>query len=848
MSTAYVKCCRLHKWPLFVFSLVSLTGILQAVHSATILQRGYSLKDGDILDSPAGTFHLGFFTSGNSSNRYVGIWERVFSLQTVVWVANRDYPILPELDASLSIAGDGNLALVDSCHRLLWSSNTTLVSPNSTAMLSDYGDLILNNSGATVWESFDHPSDTYLAGMKISLDLITNSNKILTSWKKLDDPSMGNFSLGVTPAAQIILWENGRPRWRSGQWNGQAFIGIPDMVSAASYGFKLSVFIKDGKIYYYTDFNSSHRWVLSSIGTFTHLMYFESTDTWLNLWEAPATECDKYNRCGNYGICSDGAVPFCSCLKGFVPKSSLEWNSGNWSGGCVRRTRVLCESNGMTPDGDVGDVQDRFHLMQGVKLPDFFGRASQVVNVRDCGQFCLKNCSCKAFSFVDAFGCMIWESNLVDINVFRSGGNDLNVRLAASEFTQDDAVTGQKKTMAVYVIVGIVLAGLLSVGCIALIFCKYRRRKVADGNSLIYPGSSRKQVVEAVSPVKEMQGEDKEDKSHEIPHISFRTILAATSYFAGANLLGKGGFGPVYKGTLSGGQEIAVKKLSTGSGQGMEEFKNEVILIAKLQHRNLVRLLGFCTENEDQILVYEYMPNKSLDSFIFESSKKVLLDWEKRLNIIEGIARGLLYLHRDSRLRIIHRDLKASNILLDEDMNPKISDFGLARIFSSDNNETSTRRVVGTYGYMSPEYAMQGIFSVKSDVYSFGVLLLEIISGKKNNTYRHTGLNLSLLAYAWKLWNEENVMGFVDPTISDSCSLDEVSRCINVGLLCVQDRTSDRPSMSSVIVMLESGVSAHTEPMKPTFAFDAVSSDTQSHSYDGRAGLIHEFITILTGR
>ncbi|KAJ9563281.1 hypothetical protein OSB04_008441 [Centaurea solstitialis] len=232
--------------------------------------------------------------------------------------------------------------------------------------------------------------------------------------------------------------------------------------------------------------------------------------------------------------------------------------------------------------------------------------------------------------------------------------------------------------------------------------------------------------------------------------IDFKTIEAATRNFHEDNKVGEGGFGGVYEGVLPNGRKIVVKRLSKGSGQGAQEFKNEVMLLAKLQHRNLVRLLGFCLEAEEKILIYEYVPNKSLDYFLFDPTKQGQLDWTTRCKIIGGIARGMLYLHEDSRLRIIHRDLKASNILLDEEMNAKISDFGMAGIFCVNQTQARTNRIAGTFGYMSPEYAMHGKFSMQSDVFSFGVLVLEIISGKRNNEFCPVGFSGDLLCYVRK--------------------------------------------------------------------------------------------------
>ncbi|KAJ4831696.1 hypothetical protein Tsubulata_033179 [Turnera subulata] len=279
------------------------------------------------------------------------------------------------------------------------------------------------------------------------------------------------------------------------------------------------------------------------------------------------------------------------------------------------------------------------------------------------------------------------------------------------------------------------------------------------------------------------------------------TLREATGNFCNEYKLGQGGFGAVYKGKLREGREIAVKRLSSSSGQGLVELKTEVTLVARLLHRNLVRLLGFCLEEEEKLLVYEYLPNGSLD--------KVL-----RYKIIIGIARGLLYLHEDSQLRIIHRDLKASNILLGESMIPKISDFGLARLFPGSQTQGNTNRIAGTYGYMAPEYVKKGHFSTKSDVYSFGILVLEIITGQKNSRFRDS---TNLQTYAWKQWTNGTALELLDPTLADKWQTNEVLKCIHIGLLCVQEAVSDRPAMSQIVMMLSSDTITCRPPSKPGF-------------------------------
>ncbi|GLT90706.1 hypothetical protein SLE2022_086260 [Rubroshorea leprosula] len=356
------------------------------------------------------------------------------------------------------------------------------------------------------------------------------------------------------------------------------------------------------------------------------------------------------------------------------------------------------------------------------------------------------------------------------------------------------------------IIISVVVAPLL-VGVLLLVLWIFLRQRKA------------KETVETVDEMIEAES----------LQYDFATIQAATNNFSEENKLGQGGFGIVYKGRLPTEQDVAVKRLSSNSGQGDTEFKNEVLLVAKLQHRNLVRLLGFCLEGKERLLIYEFVPNSSLDQFIFDPIKRAQLYWERRYGIILGIARGLLYLHEDSRLRIIHRDLKASNILLDEDMNAKIADFGMARLFVRDETQGNTSRIVGTYGYMAPEYAVRGQFSVKSDVFSFGVLLLEIISGRKNSWFQNEDVE-DLLSFAWRNWNEGTALNFIDPTLRNDSRTNQMMTCIHIGLLCVQENVAYRPTMGSVVHILNDNSTTLPVPSQPAFLLPStiVCSDTST--------------------
>ncbi|KAF8034836.1 hypothetical protein BT93_C0994 [Corymbia citriodora subsp. variegata] len=591
------------------------------------------------LVSSGQIFELGFFTPNGSENQYVGLWYKKLQPSKILWVANRDVPLMyTDRSAKLMIGSDGNLKLMDGQQNVVWSTNVSGRSNYNSAVLLDSGNFVLQDANCgVIWGSFEDPTDTLLPSMKMGLNVRTGAKQFLISWRSYSDPSPGSFSTGMTSEMppQPFTWNGSTPYWRGGQWDKSKFIGIGDMDGSYLSGFNVQQDIQQGITYFWFDtYNSFFGYVfISPGGSLKTMKWDDGAKAWLTNWLAQKNTCEIYGTCGPFGVCNSLNSRICRCLYGFVPKSNVEWTSGNWTGGCVRETELNCQKNTST-SSSTNVKKDAFWLMSQMKLPDSGEYLSDVGDREGCLSWCLSNCSCVAYSYVKTIGCMVWTKDLIDLQEFSNVGEDLFVRVA------------RMKT---------------------------------------------------------------------------------------------------------------------------------------------------------------------------DSIKKAELDWGKRFQIIQGIARGLLYLHRDSCLRVIHRDLKVSNILLDEKMNPKISDFGLARMFQGTQVLVNTHKIVGTLGYMSPEYAMGGMFSERSDIYSFGVLLLEIVSGKKNTDLCDQGQYLNLLSYAWQLWSECHALDLMDETIAVSPPL-EVIRCIHVGLLCVQDHAMERPNMSAVVLML-SGESDLHQPRQPTFTF-----------------------------
>ncbi|KAJ9537846.1 hypothetical protein OSB04_030579 [Centaurea solstitialis] len=752
------------------------------------IKLGEQIGSTDQLVSTSGKFTLGFF---ESDHRYLGIWYTNDVQSRKVWVGNPNAAVISTSDThALSIdPRTGNLIIVDGGKTLMNITDLQArPNPNVTATLEDNGNFLLINpvDKSILWQSFDHPTSILLPGMKLGSNMKTGHTTTLTSWLSDKIVDSGAFTLSWEPmeeaSQRLMIRRRGKPYWTSGNLYNQAF----------QYMFALN-----------DDPNSQSRYNLTSVynNEERYLVYeYEGSNGSLPMWILTPK-----------GQIVDGAQNTT-----WTPEFCYGYNSGN---GCMESSFNQCRRE-----------VDYFSEKNGDFAPDmtiYIADYNSSLSISDCFVKCWNDCTCAGFvnSTTNGTGCAIWSgSNSFMVNPRNSSTLKYVISQNAIIPSTGSKAEKKKNWRWIWILIGVAIPLVcLSLGILWYIKKrKHRREEYERRQRDEY--FLRLTASESFKDVHQLEGNG--GNGNDILLFSLVSIMAATDDFSVENKIGQGGFGPVYKreilklqtqGKLSDGREIAVKRLSTTSGQGLVEFKNELILIAKLQHTNLVRVLGCCIHKEEKMLIYEYMPNKSLDFFLFDENRKAELDWPKRYNIIEGIAQGLLYLHKYSRMRVIHRDLKANNILLDESMNPKISDFGMARIFKQNETEAMTNRVVGTYGYMPPEYAMEGTFSIKSDIFSFGVLILEIVTGRRNSSFIHLDRTFNLIEYAWELWRQGDALGLMDPTLGSTCVVQQFLRTLQVALLCVQESAIDRPTTSDMISMLLNDTVLLPTPNKPAF-------------------------------
>ncbi|KAI4322600.1 hypothetical protein L6164_022277 [Bauhinia variegata] len=739
-----------------------------------------SLSGNQTIVSAGGVFKLGFFNTGNSSNFYIGMWYNQVSEQTIVWVANRDTPVSDTNSAKLTISG-GNLVLFNESQMPIWTTNLSSTSSSSVeAVLLDTGNLVLRQGTGSdyFWQSFDNPTNTWLPGGKIKLDNKTKQPQYLTSWKNSENPAPGLFSLELDPkgtTSYLILWNKSEQYWTSGTWNGQIFSLVPEM--RANYLYNFTFESNENESYFtYSMYNTSiiSRFVMDISGQIKQLTWLEPSKQWTLFWSQPRRQCEVYGFCGSFGSCTENSMPFCNCLTGFEPKSQKDWNLNDFSGGCQRKTQLQCESSSPS-----NGKSDRFMAIPNMQLPKH-SQSVGVGNAGECETTCLNNCSCAAYAY-DSNGCSIWNGDLLNLQQLSqddSSGETLYLKLAASEFSESK----NKKGMVIGIAAG--AAGAIGVLVAIFVFLMLRRRKRIIGTGRSVEGT--------------------------LMAFGYRDLQNATKNFS--EKLGGGGFGSVFKGTLPDSSVIGVKKLESIS-QGEKQFRTEVTTIGTVQHVNLVRLRGFCAEADRKLLVYDYMPNSSLDSHLFHERNSNALDWKLRYQIALGTARGLTYLHEKCRDCIVHCDIKPENILLDADFCPKVADFGLAKLIGRDFSRVLTT-MRGTRGYLAPEWISGVAITAKADVYSYGMMLFEFVSGRRNSEPSEDGQTKFFPTWAANVVTQGgDVLSLLDPRLNGNADIEELIRIIKVASWCVQDDESHRPTMGQVVQILEGVLDVNLPPV-----------------------------------
>ncbi|XP_073109384.1 G-type lectin S-receptor-like serine/threonine-protein kinase At2g19130 [Elaeis guineensis] len=736
--------------------------------------------------SRGGNFELGFFTSGNPHKYYLGIWYKKVSKQTVVWVANRERPVFNTSSSELKLSKNGNLNIVMHSKNIIWSSSSMFTASNSTiAVLHDDGNLVIKDDSNShfSWQSFDHPTNTWLPGAKLGYDRFSKENRYLTSWRNSEDPSPGLFSAEVNPNGfhHFLLISRNRQYWPSGIEDILLFSSIPALKKFYSFNY-----VTDGNTSYFNYFvhDSSviSNYMLDFTGQMKRRVWNNEIRDWVVHCIFPSDPCDVNTLCGPFSSCRNYSSPSCECLRGFEPLSMEDWNLGDHTGGCVRKAPLQC-----------GEI-DGFMKLSNVQLP-VSPEPLALGSAKKCEVACFNKCSCVAYSYDK--GCLIWNGEILNLKtlsdsaISEGGSGVLYLRLASSELMRPN----NEKSWEYAVVIFSSVAGFALITGIVLVLI-WRFWKTPE-----------------VASSETVQGF--------LVMFDYKVIRRATKDFS--EKLGQGSFGTVFKGILSDSTVIAVKKLE-GLCQGEKQFRTEVSTIGMIHHVNLVHLRGFCSVGDVRLLVYDYVPRGSLDSYLFSNDFETL-NWDQRFQIALGVARGLTYLHEKCRECIVHCDIKPENVLLDVGMCAKISDFGMAKLIGHEFSQVLTT-MRGTIGYLAPEWLCGSSVTPKADVYSYGLVLLEIISGRRNTDRLEDGKFLYFPVWAAIKLHECDILCLLDEKLEGNANVEELSRACKIACWCIQDLESNRPTMAQVVQQLE-GLSNVSMPPIPRLLQKLVMDDSK---------------------